>query len=312
MISVLGIVLPVFALILAGWLARRFDVLGEHATRELNRFVVWLGLPAVLFGVVAESSWRQLWQPGFVAVFTLACLGVFAITVMLHARRSGLDADGPLLGVATAYPNTAYIGLPLLLGALGPSSQTLSLIATIIIACVLFAVAITLIELHLHAGAHPLRLALKVVKSLLTNPLILAPILGALFPVTGLALPHPVQVFVKLLGGAASPVALVGLGVFLAEKRPKSQHDGARLTTLLVLAKLFVQPAFAWLLGVYVFSLPKPTLHAAVMLSMLPTGTGPFMLAEFYRRDAGITARVILYSTIVSVLTISAYLSTIG
>jgi malonate transporter and related proteins len=49
--------------------------------------------------------------------------------------------------------------------------------------------------------------------------------------------------------------------------------------------------------------------HAAVLLAALPTGTGPFMLAEFYRREASITGRVVLTSTIVSVATITAYLT---
>lgn len=312
MISVLGIVLPVFALILSGWLVRRFDVMAAEAVRELNRFVVYLALPAVLFSVIAEASWHELWQPNFVAVFGLSCAAVFVLTLLIHARRSGFDADGTILGLAAAYPNTAYLGLPLLLTAFGPSSQTLTLIATLFIACVLFAGAIVVIELRLHAGQHPLRIALKVTKSLATNPLIIAPIAGAFFPVTGLELPHSLQVFLKLLGAAASPVALVALGVFLAGKTPKAKGESAGMNAALVALKLMVQPALAWALGTYVFPLPTAALHAAVLLAMLPTGTGPFMLAGFYEREAGATARVILISTIVSIVTISGYLAIIS
>jgi malonate transporter len=46
-----------------------------------------------------------------------------------------------------------------------------------------------------------------------------------------------------------------------------------------------------------------------VLLAALPTGTGPFMLAEFYQREANMTSRVILASTVVSVVTLSAYLA---
>jgi hypothetical protein len=46
-------------------------------------------------------------------------------------------------------------------------------------------------------------------------------------------------------------------------------------------------------------------------MAALPTGTGPFMLAEFYRREAEVTARVVLVSTILSVLTVSGYLAAI-
>jgi len=309
--SILGIVLPIFSLIFAGWLVRRLGVMGPQATSELNRFVVYLALPALLFDIVAKSSWHQLWQPQFVAVFALSTASVFALTMLLHARRSGFDADGPVLGLASAYPNTGYLGFPLLLGVLGPSSNTLTLIATIIVACVLFALAIVLIEIRLHVGSHPLRVAAKVTKSLAKNPLIVAPIVATFFPATGLAVPVPIEAFLKLLGGAASPAALVGLGLFLAEKRPRA--EGAdMLTASLIALKLIGQPALAWLLATTLFRLDGPALHAAVLLAMLPTGTGPFMLAEFYGREAGVTARVILISTVLSILTISTYLTLIG
>jgi predicted permease len=310
--SILAIVLPIFALIFAGWLVSRLGVMGPQATSELNRFVVYLALPALLFDIVAGSSPQQLWQPHFVAVIALSTLSVFVLTIAFHAWRTGFDADAPVLGLATAYPNTGYLGFPLLLAALGPASNTLTLIATIIAACALFALAIVLIELRLHAGGHPLTVLAKVAKSLAKNPLIVAPVLAAVFPATGLAVPHPVEVFLKLLGAAASPAALVGLGLFLAQKRPAGEQRQTGLTATLVALKLVVHPALAWLLATTLFPLDAPARHAAVLLAMLPTGTGPFMLAEFYGREAGVTARVILISTVLSIATISAYLTTIG
>lgn len=312
MTSILGIVLPVFALIFAGWLVRRIGVMGPQASSELNRFVVYLALPALLFDIVSGSSWQELWQPHFVAVFTLSTLTVFALTVLLHAQRSGFDADGPVLGLAAAYPNTGYLGFPLLLAALGPSSNTLTLISTIVTACVLFGGAIVLIEMRLHAGSRPLQVAAKVAKSLAKNPLIVAPVIAAFFPATGVEVPHPVQVFLKLLGAAASPCALVGLGLFLAQKRPQRQVGVSSQAAWVVALKLVVHPALAWVLATTLFPLEAQARHAAVLLAMLPTGTGPFMLAEFYEREAGVTARAILVSTVLSIATISAYLAAIS
>ena len=61
-----------------------------------------------------------------------------------------------------------------------------------------------------------------------------------------------------------------------------------------------------------VFGLSPLLTHAAVLLAALPTGTGPFMLAEFYRREADVTSNVILVSTVASVLTVSGYLAVAG
>ncbi len=69
MVATFLIVLPIFGLILAGWLARWFSLLGPQATRELNQFVVYLALPALLFDIVAHARWEELWQPGFIGAF---------------------------------------------------------------------------------------------------------------------------------------------------------------------------------------------------------------------------------------------------
>ena len=67
MSAIVNVVLPIFGLILAGYVCRRSGRLGETASNELSRFVVWLALPALLFNVTATASWEQLWQPGFIA-----------------------------------------------------------------------------------------------------------------------------------------------------------------------------------------------------------------------------------------------------
>ena len=63
MTSALSILLPLFALIAAGYCARRARVFDASASSTINRFVVWLALPAALFGIMAQSTWAQLWQP---------------------------------------------------------------------------------------------------------------------------------------------------------------------------------------------------------------------------------------------------------
>jgi predicted permease len=311
MLSTFPIVLPVFALILAGWLARRFDVLGPHATSEINRFVVYLALPALLFDVVAHADWADLWQPGFMAVFGLSTLLAFIVTVVLRLRGRLHLADAAIDGLNASYANTGYIGFPLVLMALGHEALAPTTVATIFTVCVLFAIAIVMIETGLQTEKRRAQLAVKVMRSLSRNPLLVAPVLGALVPLSGASLPAPVEAFLKLLGGAASPCALVALGLFLAQTKPAKEGDVAS-TALLVGIKLVVQPLLAWLLAVFVFKLPPFLTHTSVLLAALPTGTGPFMLAEFYRREAGVTSKAILVSTVISTITLSAYLAFAG
>jgi predicted permease len=305
MFAALWVVAPIFGLILACAAARRSGIFGPEASPQLNRFVVWLALPALLFDVTAHATWRELDQPGFVAGFGLACLALFGATIAVarFARGDHL-ADASVDGLAAAYSNTGYLGFPLALVALGRGSLTAVTIATLFTVCVLFALAIVLVEVGLQAERHAGRMAGKVAVQLLRNPLFLSPVLGAAFAATGLPLPQPAQGFLTLLGGAASPCALVGLGLFIAEKRPAAAGGWTR-PALLALAKLLVQPLLTWWLVARVFATPPSMAQAAVLMAALPTGTGPFMLAEFYGREALATSRAILLSTIGSVATLS-------
>jgi len=311
MFSTLTIVLPIFALILAGYLSRRLNVLGAGAATELNRFVIYLALPALLFDIMAKVSWAQLDQPGFIAAFGLGAGLVYLLTVVLRSRGKRQLADASIDGIAAAYANTGYIGFPLCLVAFGRASLAAVTIATILTVCGLFALAIVVIEISRQHGRPSPRSLLKIGVSLLRNPLVSSPILGTLWAMTGLHLPDSADTFLKLLGGAASPCALVGLGLFLAQPRPTSAVRDP-MPYWLAAAKLLLQPALTWLFAYRVFAVP-PTLAAlAVLLAALPTGTGPFMLAEFYQREASTTSKAILISTVVSLATLSLLLYWMG
>ncbi|WP_434113220.1 AEC family transporter [Paraburkholderia caffeinilytica] len=311
MLATLEILLPVFGLIFAGFACRRRGVLGPNSASELNRFVVWLALPALLFDTMAHATWLQLYQPAFVAAFSIGCIGVFLPILVMRMVSGRHLADASVDAIAASYPNTGYIGFPLGVIAFGSASLTPTTIATILVACVLFALAIVLIEVGLQTERTPHKLGLKVLGSLARNPLIVSPIAGVLFASTHVALPQSAETFLKLLSGAASPCALVSLGLFLAEKRP-SEAGERGISLLLTGVKLLVQPALTWWLAARVFGLSPALVEMAVVLAALPTGTGPFMLAEFYEREAHITSRTILLSTVGSVATLSLLLLVMG
>jgi predicted permease len=99
----------------------------------------------------------------------------------------------------------------------------------------------------------------------------------------------------------------VALGLFLAQERPATGAAAGDAAALVAL-KLVAQPAATWLLAAHVFHLAPSATRVAVLLAALPTGTGPFMLAELYDRQAAVTARTVLASTVASLATISVVL----
>lgn len=300
------IILPVFGLIFAGYACRKLNKLGVSAASELNRFVIYLALPALLFDIMARTPWTSLDQPAFIAAFGIGSAVVFSATLVVRLLQARPLADASIDGLNAAYPNSGFIGLPLCLLAFGDASLAPAVIGMIMTVCVLFAIAIVLIELGLQSEKHPWTTLVNVAKSLAKNPLLVAPLAGALVSGAGVQVPQGVEALLKLLGNAASPCALVALGLFLGAKT--GAHD-KRTIGALVMLKLVAQPLLTWWLAFHVFDLPPLWAKTAVILSALPTGTGPFMLAEFYRREGGVTSNTILVSTVCSLVTVTACLT---
>jgi predicted permease len=307
MTSTLTILLPIFALIGLGYAARRKAVLDIHAASVLNRFVVWLALPALLFDIMAHSSWAVLWQPGFIATFGITTALVFVVVLAVRLLGGRHIADASVEAVAASYSNTAYVGLPLCLLAFGAGSQLPATIATIIVVCVLFSVAVVLVEIGQTKGRITFTALAAALGRSLRNPIVLPPIVGGVLSGLHVHVPEGAETFLRLIGQAATPCALVSLGLFLAD-RPAGRKNERHVPYSLTFAKLILMPAIAWLLANEVFKLPIALANCAVLLAALPTGTGPFMLAEFYRREASVTSSTTLLSTAGSLVTLTALL----
>jgi malonate transporter and related proteins len=311
MLTALSVVCPIFAVIAAGFACGRFGLLGPTAGSELNRFVVYLGLPALLFGVMADAKWSSLWQPGFIASFGIGVFVVFGGTLIYRVLTGHHLTDASIDGLNAGYANVGYIGFPLCELIFGHQSLALVTIATIITISILFAIAIILVEIGLQTERRTHRLLMKIGRSLVCNPLLAAPALGAAWSTTGITVPEAAQNVLHLLGSAASPCALVSLGLFLAAK-----HSGSRSSRPAAIAfttlKLIIQPAIVAVCAYFVFHLPPVPAAVVVLLSALPTGTGPFMVAEFYQREAVVTSGTILFTTVASVISLTACLALVG
>lgn len=293
--------LPIFALILTGWLAARWGILGPSATDALNRYVAYLSLPALLFHAMAQADLGLMsWY--FVASVSGGIAITFAVTFVIARRRGARLTDLSIQALAASYANAGYMGIPLCLSLLGPASLAPAIICTLFTACVLFSVAIALVEFDQHRDHSLGTTLIKVMRALIRNPLLIAPLAGLAFALSGAALPAGIDRYVELLGASASPCALVTIGLFLAQ----AESGGDRKAVVqLVAAKLLLHPAATAVLVFLVFPIPTLWAWTAVLMSALPIGSGPFMLAHLYERDARTASRAILISTVLSVITVS-------
>ena len=292
---------PLIALIGLGWLCRRRGFIGPAAARELTLFVVWLALPSLLFEAIANASLRQLWQPQFVVACGVSMIVPFVVVTWWQPKS--LDfVDRCLDGFGATYANSGFIGIPLSALLLGKDALIPATIMVLMTAVLVFAVGIVLLEIGGGTAASPMASVRKAGRAVARNPLVLATVLGMAWSAIGVPMPEAPHRVLALLAGAAGPCALVSIGALLAEPAPPGQ---AVSIAPVVIAKLVLQPAICAVLAYEVFDLPRVWAITAVLLSALPTGTGPFMLAEFYGRDVARASRIMFVTTALSLVTIS-------
>ncbi len=239
--AVLNSALPIFALILTGFICGYFGVFDRVATDNLNRFAVYLALPSLMFVAMSKITPDQVRQFGFVGAFVGGIAVSFAVAFVISRLRGRRVANASIEGLDAGYSNVGFMGIPMCLLVFGPESAPASIIATLFTACVLFLFAVIVVEIDLQKGDSFWPTVGKIVISLLRSPLLIAPVAGLAVGLSGLKLPAPLESFTSLLGGAASPAALVCIGLFLAQERVVS-HD-ARSIAILVALKLILQPA---------------------------------------------------------------------
>jgi len=301
--AVLNSALPIFALILTGFVCGYFGVFDRIATDNLNRFAVYLALPSLMFVAMSRITPDQVRQFGFVAAFCGGFATTFAVAFLISRLRGRRVANASIEGLDAGYSNVGFMGIPMCLLVFGPESAPASIIATLFTACVLFLFAVILVEFDLKKGDRFWSTSARVIVAVLRSPLLIAPVAGLAVGLSGLKLPGPLESFTTLFGGAASPAALVCIGLFLAQERVVS--DDIKSIGILVALKLILQPAVTAFLAFYVFSMPPLWSHSAVILSALPIGSGPFTIAKLYGLEAGVTSGAILASHIFAVLTVS-------
>ena len=204
--------LPIFALVFSGYGAGRLRLLNEPALVGLHGFVFYFALPALLFIKMAEAPFLEAFDWRFLAGYLTGGLAVFALA-MLFGRTlfgHGLAVLG-LQGLAAAWPNVGYMGLPLVITAFGEKATLPAVLIIVFDALVTLSIAIALVEAGLGRGGRGLDGAQTVGSGLARNPLLLSIFAGALVSVSGFSLHPSVGAFGTLLGAAALPCALFSL-----------------------------------------------------------------------------------------------------
>ena len=316
--DILSITFPFFALVLCGYLAARSRLLPLDAVPGLNMFVLYFALPCMLWRFGSTTPLSQLFDPA-VALLWLAAGALVVAGAAWFARRQGAGwPDAAMGALVAAFPNSAFMGVPLILALLGPAAVG-PVVATLLVDMVVTSsVCIGLAHLGPPgAGADGQSAAQAVgraLKGVLRNPMPWSILLGALAGALGFTLWAPLGRTVQLLADAASPVALFTIGAVLARSQFQARTTASRAARLndvgaITAARLVLHPLLVWGLGwlaVRAGGLAPAALTPLVLVAALPAASNVSLLAERFGADNGRIARIILWSTALAFASFSA------
>ena len=304
--QVVNVILPVFAIMAAGYFSGRFGLFTAAATRIFNDFVFYIAFPAMIFLSMAQAPVNESLNAPLFAAFLGGVAGVALIIFVTAAiRRAARPADDVVRALNAAFANTGYIGVPLLAIAYGEAGLRPGLTLAVYNAALMTALGVLLIELDIGNRRSLIANLGNAGLMLIRNPLLLAAAAGVLWAISGRSLPAMVVNFSDVLGAAAPPVALFAIGLFMFDRR---FGDGLSETLWLTALKLLAQPVITAWLAFSLLMLPPMSAAAAVICAALPTGSLVFVIAERYGILVMRSTAVILLSTVLSVFTLSVLL----
>ena len=281
--------------VFVGWLAARVGVLGPGARPVLAKLNFNVLAPFLLFSVLATADVRSLFS-ALLPVSALAAITmmvVFAL-VSLAVWRRGLPRT--VIGsLASGYVNGNNFGIPIAVYMLGDAAYSAPVVLLQLLLFAPLALAV------LGATVEGRTSAWVIVRSTLTNPIIVGSLLGVLVAVTGIELPPIVLEPIELIGHAAVPLMLIAYGLSLHGQRLLEPGTGRRDVLVASVLKLVAMPVAAWAFGRFVFGLDGLDLYAVTVLAALPTAQNVFVFAQRYETAEVVARDTVFLTTIGSV-----------
>lgn len=313
-LQIFWVTLPFFALVLAGFVAAYRRLLPLEAIPGLNGFVLFFALPCMLYRFGSTTPIAQLLDLVVVGVYLMCALVMVGFAIVMTLNRRIRWNDASLGALVAAFPNSGFMGVPLLVALLGPLAAGPAILTMLVDMVVTSSLCVALSRLddgQGHGRAAMLDAGKKALKGVAANPMPWAILLGALASYHQFTLPGPVEKTAWLLADAASPVALFTIGAVLARSQIQASHPMPISDYLPVaLMKLVLHPLLVLAVGTAAVQLGLPldpfALTVLVLVAALPSASNVSLLAERLGADNGRIARIILVSTAASFLSFSA------
>jgi len=304
-LQIANLILPVFAVIVTGWVVGAAGYVSRGLSDALIHFAYNIAMPALLIVTIAQEPARSLINLRFLAAFGGGSLLCFAVVFGIMRARGGHGlASQTMYGMAASMTNTGFVALPVLQAIYGQRAVLPAAIATVFVAVVMFPATVILLELDSGEEGGPRMAPVLLLRNIVLNPMVLSTLIGMIWAALDIRMPAPVRTYLNIFADALAPCALfaIGLGLSISGLRASI---GASL--LLATIKLMVMPLVVLGLSIVLGLGPLYTI-AAVICAAVPTAKTVYILAGEYRCEEALVAATVSMSTLCSIASLVVWL----
>ena len=305
---VFDIILPIFGLLMVGYITASVGWFDKSAVRGLTRFVFDFAVPMLLLRTISTTTLPDVIPWDYLASYYLGTFIILfsglGLTRLLWQRTFSQQVINAFSG---SFSNTVLLGIPIILLAFGDQA-VLPLFIIIgthgIIMVPLFTIMLEIGK----SGRAPIKTVVtKASYGLFTNPLIIGLLSGLVCNFFEITFWKPLDEMVRLLASSVTPCALFALGATLVSFRKNIPWQEV---PIIVIIKTIVHPIVVWSLATLVFGVKEAIwVKVLVMLAAQPTGVNPFLFASRYNVGQSVSSGTAFISTVFSVLTLSVLLA---
>lgn len=295
MIDVFSVLLPVFTLILIGWVMRESGFPGNGMWDPVNKLCYYILYPAMITSNLFRAD---LDQPDLILGLGASLVGSQLImAVGLLPLPKLFRVPGPKYSsvVQGAVRWNGFIALGIIAATLGDSGLQLAAIALGFMVPVANVLSVTIVAASSGQAPSLPRLGLLLVK----NPLLIACAVGIGVNLLGIPIWQPVTGLLDILSDASISIGLIAIGAGLYFQGSKGDIGLIVLTTIL---KLFGMPLLA-VIGMLYFGVTGEAFVVGVICTAVPGATSSYILAQQLGGDARLMAALITVGTLLSVIT---------
>ena len=313
MAALLGIIAPVFLLILLGYGLGHTRLFGERDAKVLINFVWYVAIPALLFRALAPQDLPDPAELIVVAAYYLSLYTVYGLALVAARLFGQTPEERPVTAFVVCFGNGAFLGIPLMEAAYGEEGVRVLLIILSFHTLTLLPVSTLLVQRAQGAAEGAAGgtggVLKKTFDQVRQNPIIVSLFVGLGWAAADLPFPYWLDRITALPAGAAAPAGLFAAGLSMTGVRVAGD---LKQSLTMVTLKLIALPSLVYTVSHFVFALPSLWVGTATLAAALPSGMVAYSFATQYNIAPRRAASAVLLSTGTAIFTLSALLILLG